>query len=217
MDIFDLLTEFFVHYSYWAVFFTLILCGLGLPLPEDIVLVAGGVVAGLYPETINVHWMFLVALTGVLLGDTIMYSLGRIFGQKALAFPLVARVVTPNRFAIIQEKFETDGSWVLFFARFMPGLRSPIFLIAGATNRVSYFRFLATDGLAALISVPVWVYLGEYGALNIDWLLGTVKRGQSGVLIVLASLVLILILAYFYKKMKRAITQSIQQKPSKMD
>jgi membrane protein DedA with SNARE-associated domain len=88
----------------------------------------------------------------------------------------------------VQEKFEKYGTWVLFVARFLPGLRSPIFITAGMTRRVPYWRFLLMDGFAALISVPVWVYLGHYGATQREWLMHMVHRGQMGILSVVGVL-----------------------------
>ena len=38
---------FFGSYGYAAVFACLVLCGLGVPVPEDITLVSGGVISGL--------------------------------------------------------------------------------------------------------------------------------------------------------------------------
>ena len=180
MNILHTLIDFFTHYGYFAVFFVLLICGFGVPIPEDITLVAGGVISGL--GYTNEHWMFVVGMAGVLSGDATMFLLGRIYGNTLLQWPLVARVVTPERFVAVQAKFEKYGVWVLFVARFLPGLRSPIFITAGVTRRVPFWRFLLMDGLAALISVPVWVYLGFLGASNRDWLLTWVHRGQTGLL-----------------------------------
>ncbi len=180
MDILQTLIDFFTHYGYFAVFFVLLICGFGVPIPEDITLVAGGVISGL--GYTNEHWMFVVGMAGVLTGDATMFLLGRFYGNTLLQWPLVARVVTPERFVAVQAKFEKYGVWVLFVARFLPGLRSPIFITAGVTRRVPFWRFLLMDGLAALISVPVWVYLGFLGASNRDWLLTWVHRGQTGLL-----------------------------------
>ena len=180
MDILQTLIVFFTHYGYFAVFFVLLICGFGVPIPEDITLVAGGVISGL--GYTNEHWMFVVGMAGVLTGDATMFLLGRFYGNTLLQWPLVARVVTPERFVAVQAKFEKYGVWVLFVARFLPGLRSPIFITAGVTRRVPFWRFLLMDGLAALISVPVWVYLGFLGASNRDWLLTWVHRGQTGLL-----------------------------------
>lgn len=180
MDILQTLIDFFTHYGYFAVFFVLLICGFGVPIPEDITLVAGGVISGL--GYTNEHWMFVVGMAGVLTGDATMFLMGRFYGNTLLQWPLIARVVTPERFVAVQAKFEKYGVWVLFVARFLPGLRSPIFITAGVTRRVPFWRFLLMDGLAALISVPVWVYLGFLGASNRDWLLTWVHRGQTGLL-----------------------------------
>ena len=47
MDILQLLTDFFTNYGYAAVFFVLLICGFGVPIPEDVTLVAGGIISGL--------------------------------------------------------------------------------------------------------------------------------------------------------------------------
>ena len=184
MDILQLLTDFFTNYGYAAVFFVLLICGFGVPIPEDVTLVAGGIISGL--GYTNVHTMFAVGMAGVLVGDATMFTIGRVYGTKVMQVRFVARYLTEERFMAVQEKFAKYGNWVLFVARFLPGLRSPIFLTAGMTRRVSFWRFLLMDGFAALISVPVWVYLGYFGANNRDWLLTWVHRGQSGILMVLA-------------------------------
>ncbi|GAB2953796.1 DedA family protein [Aquaspirillum soli] len=184
MDILQLLTDFFTNYGYAAVFFVLLICGFGVPIPEDVTLVAGGIISGL--GYTNVHTMFAVGMAGVLVGDATMFTIGRIYGTKVMQVRFVARYLTEERFMAVQEKFAKYGNWVLFVARFLPGLRSPIFLTAGMTRKVSFWRFLLMDGFAALISVPVWVYLGYFGANNRDWLLTWLHRGQSGILMVLA-------------------------------
>ena len=61
----EFLIGFFTDYGYWAVLFVLIICGFGVPIPEDITLVSGGVIAGLYPESVNSHLMLLVSMLGV--------------------------------------------------------------------------------------------------------------------------------------------------------
>lgn len=180
---FALLEAFFVEYGYAAVFFVLVICGFGVPIPEDLTLVTGGVISGM--GYTNPHIMFAVGMLGVLVGDGIMFAAGRIWGQKILRFKPIARIMTPKRYAQVQEKFDKYGNWVLFVARFLPGLRTAVFVTAGISRKVSYLRFLIMDGLAALISVPVWIYLGEYGAHNIDWLMAKMHSLQSGIFVIL--------------------------------
>ncbi|EQD03510.1 TPA: DedA family protein [Neisseria meningitidis] len=180
---FAFLEAFFVEYGYAAVFFVLVICGFGVPIPEDLTLVTGGVISGM--GYTNPHIMFVVGMLGVLVGDGIMFAAGRIWGQKILRFKPIARIMTPKRYEQVQEKFDKYGNWVLFVARFLPGLRTAVFVTAGISRKVSYLRFIIMDGLAALISVPIWIYLGEYGAHNIDWLMAKMHSLQSGIFVIL--------------------------------
>ncbi|EMN70595.1 SNARE-like domain protein, partial [Leptospira interrogans serovar Bataviae str. UI 08561] len=162
MEFLNILVNVFSEYGYIAVFLVLIFCGFGLPVPEDISLVSGGVIAGLGKA--DPHFMFLVGMAGVLIGDSSVFLIGRIYGVRVLQIPMISRIVTPERFAKVQDKISRYGNWVTFMARFMPGLRMPIYLTAGTSDRISFYRFVILDFLAAIISVPVWVYLGYFGA-----------------------------------------------------
>lgn len=189
MDLLERLIGIFAEHGYVSVFIALLLCGAGVPLPEDITLVAGGVIAGL--GYANVHVMVGVTMVGVLVGDASMFLLGHHFGSRILRLPLFAWLLPPARYAKVQRKFERYGNRMMFVARFLPGMRTAVFITAGATHRVSFWRFILLDGLAALISVPLWVYLGYLGADNRDWLATWIHRGQGGLWVVGGALVVI--------------------------
>lgn len=196
------LIEFFSSYGYWAVFSVLLACGFGVPIPEDITLVSGGVISGL--GYTNVHWMLVVSMIGVLVGDSTMYWLGRIYGEKILQFRLIKPLVTPKRLATVQERFEKYGNRLLFLARFLPGLRAVIYLVSGITRRVSYTQFVLVDFFAAIISVPIWVYLGDFGASNLDWLHEQIKRGQATIYIILGLVALFFVWKWYKNRNKKA-------------
>ncbi|HWU76401.1 MAG TPA: DedA family protein [Rhodanobacter sp.] len=195
MDLLQQLVRIFAENGYVAVFIALMICGAGLPLPEDITLVAGGVIAGL--GYANVHAMFALAMFGVLLGDCAIFMLGHHYGARIMQWRFVARVLTPSRYEKVQEKFHRYGNRVLFFARFLPGMRTTIYLTAGMTHRVSALRFLLIDLLAALISVPFWVYLGYLGADNHQWLMTWMHRGQTSLWVLVGILLLILLFSWW--------------------
>jgi membrane protein DedA with SNARE-associated domain len=81
-------------------------------------------------------------------------------GKRALQWRLVSRVLHPERFAIVEEKFQRHGSWMIFFCRFLPGIRIPGYFSAG-TLRMSFVRFLVLDGLGVLISVPTSIWIAK--------------------------------------------------------
>ena len=193
-----LLETFFQQFGYAAVFFVLVICGFGIPIPEDVTLVAGGVISGL--GYTNVHIMFLVGMAGVLMGDGLMFVLGRIYGTQILRFRPIAKLMPPKRYAQVQQQFDKHGNRVLFVARFIPGLRSPIFLTAGMSGKVSFWQWLIMDGLAALISVPIWIYLGDFGAENRDWLMHKIHQFQNGFMGLVVILTLWLIWFWWRKR-----------------
>ena len=198
---FALLEAFFTQYGYTAVFLVLLACGFGVPIPEDITLVTGGVISGL--GYANLYVMYAVGMAGVLVGDGLMFTAGRVYGDKILRFKPIARVMTPKRYTQVQEKFDKYGNWVLFVARFLPGLRTPIYITAGISRKVSFWQFLLMDGFAALISVPVWIYLGYLGAANQEWLMAKVHQFQYGLFILIG--LGALVLGYFWWRKRQRI------------
>lgn len=145
--------------SLWGPFAVLILCGLGLPIPEDIVLIAAGAL-GVLDER---PWIEVSALmyAGVMGGDTIIFFAGKYFGGRLRVAPWFQRIFPSAKQDKVEALFERHGSTGMFLGRFLPGLRAPIFFTAGSM-KVSFWKFFVFDGFAALISVPVFVWLGHW-------------------------------------------------------
>jgi len=179
MEVFNALLPIFTEYGYFAVFTMLLVCGFGVPVPEDVTLVTGGVIAGL--GYADVHTMFAVGMAGVLIGDGMVFSIGRFQGERVMALQSVRRIITAERYQSAQDAFHKYGRWVMFVARFLPGLRTPVFFSAGMSRRVSFPTWFLMDGVAAAISVPIWVYLGYFGARNFDWMFTILHRFQYGI------------------------------------
>lgn len=184
----DFFFAFLGRWSYVGLVLVLLAAGMGLPLPEDIPLVAAGWVV--YKGQADLGLMMVTALFGVLLGDTILFNMGRWYGMRILEHRHLRWVAKPWLLARAQALYDGHGAKILFAARFMPGFRGVVFLNAGIF-RVPYWKFLAFDGGAALISVPVWVWAGYKFSAHIHRLLGEARIASivtGGVLV--AALVL---------------------------
>jgi membrane protein DedA with SNARE-associated domain len=205
MDLLERLIMVFAENGYAAVFIALLLCGAGIPLPEDITLVAGGVIAGL--GYANVHMMAAVTMVGVLLGDIAMFLLGHRYGEHMLQWKPIALLMPPRRYAQMQDKFARYGNRLMFFARFLPGMRTAVYITAGATHRVSFWRFLMLDGLAALISVPFWVYLGYFGANRREWLSMWIRRGQSSLWVLGGVIIVVALIWWWWRRRNKLQAQ----------
>lgn len=151
--------------AYAMIFGVLFFCGLGLPIPEDITLIAAGFLSS--TGNISFEGAMIVGFFGVLVGDTILYFIGRKFGRRVFSWPGFRRVFTEARIIKAETRIREHGRTICFWARFLPGLRAPIYLTVGVM-KVSFLNFFLLDGLAALVSVPVWILLGNFFGNNLD-------------------------------------------------
>jgi membrane protein DedA with SNARE-associated domain len=152
-----LVSAYIEHFTYLGLFAILMLCGLGLPMPEDVALLAGGYLVhrGItrYPLTLA------VSLLGVVSGDNSLFFLGRHFGTGLVKYFGVARPGSKMQIERIKGFMERHGARAIFYARFLAGLRALVYLSAGSFG-VRPAIFLVYDLLGAFISVPIVVSLG---------------------------------------------------------
>ncbi|WP_224363159.1 DedA family protein [Hyalangium versicolor] len=171
--------------AYATVFCVLLACGLGVPLPEDISLILGGFLA--HKGAASLPIMMAVGFAGILAGDSLIFHFGRKLGgnvgRKQGGF--FARIITPEKRAKVEGLFEKHGQKIVMIARFMPGVRAVTYFTAGSVG-MSYWRFILWDGLAALLSAPLFVFLGFHFGSELDYLIDQLKRSQTAVLVVLA-------------------------------
>lgn len=157
------------HGSYLAIIVALILTGAGLPVPEEVAIVAAGILSShgqLDP------WLALAScLFGALAGDCVMYWIGHHFGRRVIwERHWWARFVHPEREAQIERMIYRHGLKVLFLARFLVGLRSPVYLSAGIL-RVPFRRFLLIDLFCATTVIGLFFSLSyRYGTTITGWI-----------------------------------------------
>jgi len=132
--------------------------GFGLPLPEEALLIAIGAACAAGTASI---WVMVPASFIALMGaDAIVYILGRRYGHHVPRMPLMRRFLTPKRLATAEASLHKHGGKTLFVCRFLPGIRAPMLFTAG-TFRIPYWKFLAFDGSAALLTAP-WLVILPY-------------------------------------------------------
>lgn len=158
--------------GYLAPFVVLLLCGFGLPIPEEITMLGAGFLA--HRGDVEFVPVMLVCFAATLLGDSIPYFVGRRFGRQALRSRIVRRAVHPERLRSIERRFARNGLSAIFVCRFLPGVRLPAWFTAG-TLGIPYHRFIAVDALGAALMTPVFVTLGRYSGGKISELEGRVE------------------------------------------
>lgn len=149
----------FIQYGVVIGFMALVLAPLGLPIPEEVSLLAMGVLLGNGHATLLTTWIY--AFLGVTLGDLIAWYFGRKMGLESTGF--VSRLIGEQQIQDIEQFYRKYGDWAIVIARQIPGMRFPTFFFAGA-SAVSMGRFYLIDGLSALVTVNLYLGLGYYFA-----------------------------------------------------
>jgi membrane protein DedA with SNARE-associated domain len=185
---------FFVEQgSYGLMIAALIAAGLGVPLPEDIVMISGAILS---QRGVTNLWLTVGALSvGVFLGDTALFFLARRIGPAIYKWRFIARVMPDERRKWIEDKIARYGGLVVFAARHVAGFRGPTFAIA-AIHGISYPRFILWDMAALAVSLPVWMALGWFFSDSIDQLMSHTATAERLFAIAAIALVLAVVVGH---------------------
>ena len=219
----DLFAGHSLHVAFAFVFLVLLMCGFGLPMPEDVVLVTGGVLAWLSSDVDEVTFgamvrdqgllmMIGVGLAGILAGDSVIFLAGRRYGARVAEFAPLRRVITPEKLETVERKIRTRGNMVVLFARFLPGLRAPTFFTVGHA-RMPYWEFLAFDGSAALVSAPVWVCLGFWFGDDLHAAARVAARFGHYILVAVGVAILALVARWLQRRRANAAVETGGREP----
>jgi membrane protein DedA with SNARE-associated domain len=145
--------------GYFVLFGLLFACGLGLPLPEDVPLLLGGFAVA--QGKMHLLPVCILAWCGIIGGDCMLYSFGKRYGLNITRVPMIGKHVTRERIERAEKLFERWGVWVVAVGRLLAGIRGAMVVAAG-TIRFNFIKFIIADGLAALVSGGLWIWLGHW-------------------------------------------------------
>jgi membrane-associated protein len=184
--------------SYLGIVLFLTLTGLGLPVPEEVPIVAAGVASR--AGAIQWYYALPACLIGAILGDSLMYAIGRFFGARILKeHPWWSGFLTPERERTIESLIERHGIKAFFVARFLVGLRSPFYLTAGIL-RVKYRWFLFADLICA--SVVIGGFFGLSYSFG-DRITGLIRSAEAGLTLAAVSCAVLAVVAFFWFRKRR--------------
>jgi membrane protein DedA with SNARE-associated domain len=142
MDWFHIAQSFVVQHGYWGLFFLLVLGIIGIPFPDEWVLIFAGYL--ILKGDFQLFPAFASAFMGSLCGITLSYIIGRTGGLRVLE-KFGPRVhVRAGDIVRIQAWYGTYGKWTLIFGYFIPGVRHLTAFMAGACR----LRLLTFGGFA---------------------------------------------------------------------
>lgn len=153
----ELLYSALSHFTYVAMVLLLGAAGMGVPISQDLVLLLGGLLAS--RGLASLPAAMAAGYFGALLGDTLMHRWGARLGPKAYEQPWVRKVLSVERQEKLRRHFQRHGALTIIVGRHTPLLRAVIFFLSGASG-VPRWKMLLADAFSAVLTVPLWVWLG---------------------------------------------------------
>jgi membrane protein DedA with SNARE-associated domain len=199
--------QFLEEFTYVGAFLVLLAAGLGAPIPEEVPVVAAGVLAH---EGVARWWLMLPAcVLGVLSGDTALYWIGRHWGERVLSCRPVRRVLSREREEALRAAYCRYGVTIVFTARHVIGLRAAAFLTAGIA-RVPFGRFLAADTAAAVVGVPVVFGLAFFFTAQLRQILADAHRVERWVAVLALGVAAAWMARHAYRRSRR-LAREVEQ------
>lgn len=143
------------EYGVWiyAILFLIVFSETGLVvfpfLPGDSLLFVAGAVAAVGGMDLGVLMGVLIA--AAVLGNTLNYTIGRVFGDRIVAAGRIP-FIKPSAILATKIFYEKHGGKAVVLSRFMPLFRTFVPFVAGMA-RMSYARFTAFNVLGAALWV----------------------------------------------------------------
>lgn len=211
--------EILKDHGYSAIFLSVLLDQLGVPLPSLPILLAAGALVGLgYLSAIPV---LLLVILASLLGDLLWYELGRRKGSSILKFLCRVSLEPETCIKSTEDVFDRYGVSCLLFAKFVPGLYTVTPPVAGLVG-LPLRRFVLFDSLGILIWASVYCGLGLALSHQLEWLLLKVEAWGASLLqvvvfVILAHIVYKMVTRYLFIRQLRTARISPEELKQMMD
>ncbi|MGH7907292.1 MAG: DedA family protein, partial [Candidatus Binataceae bacterium] len=142
------IADILATWGYLGIFLCVFAGNIGLPVPEETVVLAAGFLAG--RDILEVKAVYAVVVLSAITGDTCGYFIGRTGGQRLIERLACRFEFVRRRYERVQAFFKAHGSKAVFMARFIAGARFMAGPMAGAAG-MRFWQFFGWNVLGALI------------------------------------------------------------------
>src|SRR3984893_3559689 len=153
------MTDWLGRWSYPGIFVCVFIGNLGIPVPEELVLLAAGFLAGRH--VLELGTLYIVAILSAVGGDSCGFLVGRTGGRRLFVWLSQKSLLLRKRYRHLQTFFRVHGNKAVFLGRFIMGVRFMAGPMAGAAG-MGFLGFLGWKLLGAWIWCPMGVTVGAF-------------------------------------------------------
>jgi membrane-associated protein len=187
--------EFIQQHGYLALFLSFYVCLLGLPIPNEVLVMTGGLLAA--TDYFHPVLTFLIVYVTVILNATILYWVGNTFGNRIIC--KLEKVERLNKkLTKASSLIHRYGSFAASICYLLPIVRHLIPFLMG-TYRISYHTFARFSYISGFVWTLALFLIGNFFSTKID-LIG------KNLYVVGASILLLLCGMLVVVKMKKLLS-----------
>jgi len=190
-------------YGYGAVFLLLMLGIVGLPIPDETILVFCGYLIS--KGTLHPIPAWLCAVAGSWCGISLSYTIGRTLGLGVVHKWGKYLHITEERLNNVHKWFDRIGHWALFFGYYIAGVRHFSAIVAG-TSRLAFPAFMAYAWSGGLLWVSTFLTLGYF--MGEKWQ-EIAELIHHYILYFSIAVLAIVVCYYFLQRRKRDVTKAV--------
>jgi membrane-associated protein len=158
------LTQLANDFGIWTylILFIVVFCETGLVvtpfLPGDSVIFVIGALSA--SGKLNLFAMMMVLMAAAVIGDTVNYQIGKLFGHKLFKNP-DAKIFKKKYLDKTHDFYERHGGKTIIIARFIPIIRTFAPFVAGMGS-MTYLKFLSFNIVGGVSWVIVFIFGGYF-------------------------------------------------------
>ncbi|MBC7371507.1 MAG: DedA family protein [Bdellovibrionaceae bacterium] len=129
-------------------------------LPGDSLLFAVGALASLETSGLDIWFLWILLITAAFIGDNTNYQIGKRIGPKVFSNEK-SIFLNPKYLAKTEAFYQEHGVKTVFFARFMPILRTFAPFVAGV-GHMNYKKFMIFSLIGSIVWMSCFLGAGYY-------------------------------------------------------
>ncbi|MDP1511844.1 DedA family protein [Paenibacillus sp. CMAA1739] len=159
----DIVLQLVNHYGYLFFFLAFCLGPFGVPVPNELTILTGGILSN--NGVLNPWIVYMAILAGLLIAISVAYFAGRIFGEK-----FKPKFQNNRHFQKAEKLFEQHGDIAMCFGMLIPVIRYILPVFVGL-NGVSYKKFVLISYSSAFVWTITFFTIGKFfGHHILNWL-----------------------------------------------
>lgn len=182
----DTVRHYLVAWGYWAVLLGLLGENAGVPLPGETILIFASFLAYKHQE-LQLPWIILVGIGAATLGDNIGYAIGHFGGRPLLRKWKHIFHIADEDIKAGEDFLHRRGSWAIFFARFIAGMRIIAGPLAGVLG-MPWKKFLLANAAGAAAWVSTIALVGYAFGSKFDSLVSFFKKADIVIMVAVVAL-----------------------------